>query len=70
MILEIKRKSLPAIARSVGEKAPNRYIIFSSTRFGQGWKNILNNLRLIIQPVIFFHLITPWLKVFQILMLK
>ncbi|MBD0345400.1 MAG: IS701 family transposase [Coleofasciculus sp. Co-bin14] len=37
---------------------------------GQGWKNILNNLRLIIQPVIFFHLITPWLKVFQIPMLK
>lgn len=37
---------------------------------GQGWKNILNNLRLIIQPVIFFHLITPWLNVFQIPMLK
>ena len=37
---------------------------------GQGWKNILNNLRLIIQPIIFFHLITPWLKVFQIPTLK
>ena len=37
---------------------------------GQGWKNILNNLRLIIQPTIFFHLITPWLKVFQIPILK
>jgi SRSO17 transposase len=31
-----------------------------------GWKNVLNNLRLIIQPYIFFCLITPWLKVFPI----
>lgn len=31
-----------------------------------GWKNVLNNLRLIIQPYIFFCLITPWLKVFHI----
>lgn len=34
--------------------------------FGQGWKNLLNNLRLIIQPFIFFNLIKPWLKVFPI----
>ena len=32
----------------------------------QGWKNILNNLRLIIQPIIFYALISPWLKVFRI----
>ncbi|MFN6566775.1 IS701 family transposase [Dendronalium sp. ChiSLP03b] len=31
-----------------------------------GWKNILNNLRLIIQPLILFNLIKPWLKVFSI----
>ncbi len=31
-----------------------------------GWKNILNNLRLIVQPLIFFNLIKPWLKVFPI----
>ena len=33
---------------------------------GSGWKNILNNLRLVIQPFIFFNLIKPWLKVFPI----
>ena len=33
---------------------------------GNGLKNILNNLRLVIQPFIFFNLIKPWLKVFSI----
>jgi SRSO17 transposase len=33
---------------------------------GSGWKNSLNNLRLVIQPVIFFNLIKPWLEVFPI----
>lgn len=33
---------------------------------GSGWKNILNNLRLVIKPFIFFNLIKPWLKVFPI----
>ena len=31
-----------------------------------GWNNILNNLRLILQPFVFFNLIKPWLKVFKI----
>lgn len=29
-----------------------------------GWKNVLNNLRLIVQPVLLFWLIYPWLDVF------
>lgn len=33
---------------------------------GKGWKNILNNLRLIIQPFTLFNLIYPWLAVFPI----
>ncbi|MEJ6485996.1 hypothetical protein N0Y54_32820, partial [Nostoc punctiforme UO1] len=33
---------------------------------GKGWKNILNNLRLIIQPFTLFNLIFPWLTVFPI----
>jgi SRSO17 transposase len=33
---------------------------------GQGWKNVLNNLRLVIQPFIFFNLMKPWLIVFPI----
>ena len=33
---------------------------------GQGWKNILNNLRLILQPYVLFCLLSPWLLVFDI----
>jgi SRSO17 transposase len=32
----------------------------------KGWKNLLNNLRLIIQPFVYFNLIKPWLEVFPI----
>jgi SRSO17 transposase len=31
-----------------------------------GWKNLLNNLRLILQPFVYFNLIKPWLSVFPI----
>jgi SRSO17 transposase len=31
---------------------------------GTGWKNLLNNLRLIIQPAVFSCLLAPWLGVF------
>ena len=30
----------------------------------RGWKNVLNNLRLIIQPTILLGLISPWLDIF------
>jgi SRSO17 transposase len=33
---------------------------------GTTWKSALNNLRLIIQPLIFYYLIQPWLQVFKI----
>lgn len=33
---------------------------------GTTWKSALNNLRLIIQPYIFYSLIRPWLRVFKI----
>lgn len=35
-----------------------------------GWKNLLNNLRLIIQPFISLNIIKPWLKVFPIPLLE
>ena len=34
--------------------------------FKTGWKNLLNNLRLIIQPFVTFNLIKFWLKIFPI----
>lgn len=37
---------------------------------GQGWKNTLNNLRLILQPYVCFCLIFPWLLVFDIPQLR
>ena len=33
---------------------------------GSGWKNTQGNLRLVIQPFIFFNLIKHWLKLFPI----
>jgi hypothetical protein len=29
-----------------------------------GWKNTLNNLRLLLQPLLLFWLISPWLNIF------
>lgn len=37
---------------------------------GTNWKSALNNLRLILQPYIFWCLIEPWCQVFQISGLK
>jgi hypothetical protein len=31
---------------------------------GQGWKNRLNHLRLLMQPAVFYWLLSPWLSVF------
>jgi hypothetical protein len=33
---------------------------------GKGWNNLLNNLRLIIQPAVFSCLLAPWLAVFTL----
>lgn len=33
---------------------------------GHGWKNVLNNLRLILQPYVYFCLLLPWLLVFNV----
>lgn len=45
---------------------PDAYQQHSLWDSGQGWKNILNNLQLILQPFICFNLILRWLKVFPI----
>jgi len=33
--------------------------------FAGGWKSTLNNLRLIIQPYVFFNFLSPWLRLFK-----
>jgi len=30
-----------------------------------GWKNVLNNLRLVVQPLLLFCLVSPWLDIFR-----
>ena len=45
---------------------PDKFIEHELWDFKQGWKNLLNNLHLIIQPFIYFNLIKRWLKVFPI----
>jgi SRSO17 transposase len=45
----------------------NNYVDFSVHEqwdCGIGWKNTLNNLRLIFQPILLFWLILPWLNIF------
>jgi hypothetical protein len=37
---------------------------------GQGWKNTLNNLRLILQPYVYSCLLLPWLLLFDIPVLR
>lgn len=57
-----------------GSVQPNSKLLESIGEFslhpcwetGTNWKSALNNLRLIIQPYIFWFLIEPWLKVFPI----
>jgi SRSO17 transposase len=45
---------------------PDRFSQHRWWDFGQGWKNILNNLRLILQPYVFYCLLLPWLLLFDI----
>ncbi len=33
---------------------------------GKGWKSLLNNIQLILQPSVYFNLILKWLKIFPI----
>lgn len=33
---------------------------------GQGWKNVLNNWRLILQPFVFGCLLWPWMVLFDL----
>ncbi len=48
-------------------KQLNKFSLHSGWQSNEtSWKSILNNLRLIVQPKIFFCLIYPWLEVFSI----
>lgn len=42
----------------------NSSFIHSQWNYQNGWKNILNNLRLVIQPTLLLCLLSPWLDIF------
>ncbi len=44
----------------------DRFAAHRDWELGKGWKSWLNNLRLIVQPFVFFNLLKPWLEVFSI----
>lgn len=48
------------------ERVPARFREHRWWDEGQGWKNLLNNLRLVLQPYIFHCLLIPWLLVFEL----
>lgn len=54
-------KDGPAVTSSLGEVSQHPW-----WELGINWKSALNNLRLIIQPLVFWCLIKPWLRVFPI----
>jgi hypothetical protein len=46
--------------------SPDRFQEHRCWDSGQGWKNILNNLRLILQPYVSYWLLLPWVLLFDI----
>jgi hypothetical protein len=59
---DASERSQPATVAS----PPDRWASHRWWDSGQGWKNILNNLRLMLQPYVFYCLLLPWLLLFDI----
>ncbi|KAM3090299.1 IS701 family transposase [Phormidesmis sp. 146-12] len=53
-----------AIETKEPESQPGSFSDHRQWNHRSGWKNVLNNLRLIVQPLLLFWLIYPWLDVF------
>ena len=47
-------------------QSESKFSLHSWWNHGNSWNSILNNLRLIIQPLVFFNLLKPWLEVIKI----
>jgi SRSO17 transposase len=52
------------ILTDIPEISPVDFTVHEQWNHQTGWKNTLNNLRLIVQPLLIFWLIYPWLDVF------
>jgi SRSO17 transposase len=59
-------REAPAGAAPVRPEAPERTLRQHKWwNAGKGWKHVLNNLRLLIQPFISYCLLSPWLEIFD-----
>jgi hypothetical protein len=56
----------PTVEVGLVNKAVAQFSQHPWWELGTTWKSALNNLRLIIQPYLFYCLIKPWLQVFKI----
>lgn len=56
----------PAISGSISPSPIQQFSQHPCWELGTNWKSALNNLRLIIQPYVFWCLIELWLRVFPI----
>jgi hypothetical protein len=48
------------------ENQKSNFVDFSNHQqwnHASGWKNVLNNLRLVVQPLLLFWLVSPWLDI-------
>lgn len=56
---------------NVTENKPREFLLLHPWwEKGTNWKSALNNLRLIIQPYIFYSLLLPWLEILKIPRMK
>ena len=60
------QRRVSALSPSTVATPPDRFSEHRWWELGQGWKNILNNLRLILQPYVYYCLLLPWLLLFDI----
>jgi hypothetical protein len=69
LMVSLHTKALQSMQNSSDEDNGSLTTEFSIHQWwnqGSGWKNTLNNLRLILQPFVMFNVLQPWLKVFPI----
>lgn len=63
-------QSLNCLGTQGLSQEPLKYSEHKWWNFSGGWKSTLNNLRLIIQPYVFYNFLKPWLLIFDIPCLK
>jgi SRSO17 transposase len=63
-------QSLNCVGPQGISQEPLKYSQHEGWNFCGGWKSTLNNLRLIIQPYVFYNFLKPWLLIFDIPSLK